>query len=150
VFFAAAHQNTLSALRVAYLSRKASLILPVSNNTLRLLNSLKRVGYIESVMLLEKGPQFIKSQNKARLNRTNHTKQAEILLKYINLKPFYAKTKILYHTGTPTTISYNDLLGVCKRNPGVQLILSNSNGMMAHQDALALHRGGHLICSLYN
>jgi ribosomal protein S8 len=122
----------------------------VSNNTLRLLNSLKRVGYLESVMLLEKGTQFIKTQNKARLRRTRHTNNAEILLKYVNLKPFYAKTKILYHTGGPNAISYVDLLALCKRNPGIQLILSNSGGMMAHQDALALRRGGHLICSLYN
>lgn len=150
MFFSDPIANTVSILRVAYLAKKNSQVLPISENTFRLLLAFKSIGFIESVHKTLSNTSHIKSHNKKTLKRHTHIQHAEIIFKYINLKPRYSKITLISKRKKRIFIKLYVLNNLVKRNPGIQLILSNSYGVMSHQDAIHMGQGGMLICSLHS
>lgn len=126
-FFTAAIPNTISAIRVGYISKMKYIITPTTKNTRSLLNALQDCGVISAY---------------ERCNNYNIYKQYyKIFLCYKNNKPTVTQLKLLSKGSKKYYITAQALNQFMITRRGV-MILSTSRGVITNTTASKLRVGG--------
>jgi small subunit ribosomal protein S8 len=128
--------DMLTRIRNASLAKHSFTEIPFSKLNLAILNVLKSEGYIKFYSIEE-------SKNKKIL--------IKVILKYKGWwvkKPFFSTLKRISKPGQRVFSPYKNfskLIDVLKYNQGLAII-STSLGVMSHNKAITLKKGGEILC----
>jgi ribosomal protein S8 len=134
-FFNATIANTVSAIRVGYLTNARYIIIPTTKYSRTILHKLVDSGMLAS----------IEYYNKVNFKRSYRYLKYQCLYKchliYINGKPCISKIILLSKPTATLTISANALRQFSQTRRGI-LILSTSHGILTDIEAVTAHIGG--------
>jgi small subunit ribosomal protein S8 len=130
MFFESKVANTLSAIRVGFISKHRQITIPASNYTIAILNKLQDVGCIETFSV----------------GQTNQGKRVHITLTYNKGVPAYSKINLISKPSRRYTLVWRNV--VFLKDSGMVIILSTSKGLLTLQEAYRSHVGGLVLFSL--